>query len=181
VPLSTSTSLFTLGILAKGTVTVNDGTNTTTYQSTGSDTVGDLINAINKNVYGHAQVTAGLNASGKLTLTANNQTATIQVGGSYAANVGFGASNNFFQPITPTAATGSSSSTSSGSSSTSGSGGTKTSSSSSATASTSAAKTSTSSAAAGRLNSALQLQTGGTAEILLASSGISGSLVNLLA
>jgi hypothetical protein len=184
VPLSTSTSLFTLGILAKGTITVNDGSNTTTYQSTGSDTVGDLINAINKNVYGNAQVTAGLSASGKLTLTANNQTATIQVGGSYATNVGFGAGNNFFQPVTPTATTGSSSSASSGSSSsssTSGSSSTTSSSSSSATASTSAAKTSTASAAVGLLNSALQLQTGGTAEILLASSGISGSLVNLLA
>jgi hypothetical protein len=184
VPLSTSTSLFTLGILAKGTITVNDGSNTTTYQSTGSDTVGDLINAINKNVYGNAQVTAGLSASGKLTLTANNQTATIQVGGSYATNVGFGAGNNFFQPVTPTATTGSSSSASSGSSSsssTSGSSSTTSSSSSSATSSTSAAKTSTASAAVGLLNSALQLQTGGTAEILLASSGISGSLVNLLA
>jgi hypothetical protein len=184
VPLSTSTSLFTLGILAKGTITVNDGSNTTTYQSTGSDTVGDLINAINKNVYGNAQVTAGLSASGKLTLTANNQTATIQVGGSYATNVGFGAGNNFFQPVTPTATTGSSSSASSGSSSsssTSGSNSTTSTSSSSATASTSAAKTSTASAAVGLLNSALQLQTGGTAEILLASSGISGSLVNLLA
>jgi hypothetical protein len=184
VPLSTSTSLFTLGILAKGTITVNDGSNTTTYQSTGSDTVGDLINAINKNVYGNAQVTAGLSASGKLTLTANNQTATIQVGGSYATNVGFGAGNNFFQPVTPTATTGSSSSASSGSSSsssTSGSSSTTSSSYSSATSSTSAAKTSTASAAVGLLNSALQLQTGGTAEILLASSGISGSLVNLLA
>jgi hypothetical protein len=186
VPLSTSTSLFTLGILAGGAITVNDGTNTTTYKSTGKDTVGDLINAINTNAYGNAQVTASLNASGKLVVTANNQTASIQIGGAYAGNVGFGAGNNFFQPTTPTSASGSGSSTSSGSSSststsTSGSSGTKSSSSSSATSSASAAKTSTTSRAAGLLNSALQLQTGGTAEILLASNGISGSLVNLLA
>jgi hypothetical protein len=186
VPLSTSTSLFTLGILAKGTITVSDGTNTTTYQSTGKDTVGDLINAINKNAYGNAQATAYLNASGKLVITANNQTANIQIGGAYAANVGFGAGNNFFQPTTPTSASGGASSTSSGSSSssstsTSGSSSTTSSSSSSATSSTSAAKTSTTSTAAGLLNSAFQLQTGGTAEILLASNGLSGSLVNLIA
>jgi hypothetical protein len=184
VPLSASTSLFTLGILAKGTITVSDGTNTTTYQSTGSDTVGDLINAINKNVYGNAQVTAGLSASGKLTLTANNQTATIQVGGSYAANVGFGAGNNFFQPVTPTATTGSSSSTSSGSSSssTSAAGSSTTSASaSSSTSSTSSTSSSTASSAVGLLNSALALQTGSTAETLLSSNGMSGSLVDLLA
>jgi hypothetical protein len=183
VPLSTSTSLFTLGILAGGTITVNDGTNTTTYKSTGKDTVGDLINAINTNVYGNAQVTASLNASGKLVITANNQTASIQVGGAYAGNVGFGAGNNFFQPTTPTSAGGSSTSSGASSSSTGTSGGSGTtgSSSSSATSSTSAVKTSTASSAVGLLNSALQLQTGGTAEILLASNGISGSLVNLIA
>jgi hypothetical protein len=178
--------LFTLGILAGGTITVNDGTNTTTYKSTGKDTVGDLINAINTNAYGNAQVTASLNASGKLVITANNQTASIQVGGAYAGNVGFGAGNNFFQPTTPTSASGSGSSTSSGASSssstsTSGSSGTAGSSSSSATSSTSAVKTSTTSSAASLLNSAIGLQTGGTAEILLSSNGISGSLVNLIA
>jgi hypothetical protein len=186
VPLSTSTSLFTLGILAGGTITVNDGTNTTTYKSTGKDTVGDLINAINTNAYGNAQVTASLNASGKLVITANNQTASIQVGGAYAGNVGFGAGNNFFQPTTPTSASGGGSSTSSGASSssstsTSGGSGTTGSSSSSATSSTSAVKTSTTSSAASLLNSAIGLQTGGTAEILLSSNGISGSLVNLIA
>jgi hypothetical protein len=45
--------LLTLGILAGGAITVSDGTNTTTYKSTGKDT-GDLLNAINKNAYGNA-------------------------------------------------------------------------------------------------------------------------------
>ena len=66
VPLLASTALITLGIPAGGTVTVNDGTNTTTYASTGTDTVADLIGAINKIAYGHAQVTASLDSSGKL-------------------------------------------------------------------------------------------------------------------
>ena len=47
VPLSATTSLLTLGIPPSGTITVNDGTNTTTYASSGTDTVGDVINAIN--------------------------------------------------------------------------------------------------------------------------------------
>ncbi len=62
MPLTASTSLVTLGIIAKGTITVGDGTNTTTYASTGSDTVGDLLNAINKNAYGNAQVAAWLDS-----------------------------------------------------------------------------------------------------------------------
>jgi hypothetical protein len=176
VPLSASTSLLTLGILAKGTITINDGTNTTTYQSTGSDTVGDLLNAINKNAYGNAQVTAWLDSTGKLVITAKNQTSSIQVGGSYAANVGFGAGNNFFQPTTPASTSASSSSSSSGSSSSSTSSTSATGSSTSSSASTSA-----SSSGSGLLNSALALQSTGTAETLLASSGLSGSLVNLLA
>jgi hypothetical protein len=183
VPLSTSTSLFTLGVLAGGTITVNDGTNTTIYKSTGKDTVGDLINAINTNVYGNAQVTASLSSSGQLVVTANNQTASILVGGAYAANVGFGAGNNFFQPTAPASTSGSSSSTASGSSSTStsGSGSTTSSSASSTTSSTSSTQTSTASSAVGLLNSALALQTGSTAETLLSSNGMSGSLIDLLA
>ena len=47
MPLSANTALLTLGIPKNGTITVSDGTNTTTFASTGTDTVGDLINAIN--------------------------------------------------------------------------------------------------------------------------------------
>src|SRR6185436_13003332 len=107
---------------------------------TGTDTVGDLLNALNKNSFGNAQVTAWLDTSGKLVITAKNQTASILVGGAYAPNIGFGAGNNFFTPTAPTPTSTSSSSSSSGSSSSSSS------SSTSSASSSSAAKTSTKSA-----------------------------------
>jgi hypothetical protein len=170
VPLTSGTSLLTLGILAGGTITVGDGTNTTSYQSTGSDTVGDLLNAINTNAFGNAQVTAWLDASGKLVITAKDPNASVLVAGANALNIGFGAGNNFFQPTTPkSTSTGSSSSSSSTSS---------TSSKSSSTSTSTTSKTTTSNPLR---NSALALQSAGTAEILLASSGLSGtSIVNLL-
>jgi hypothetical protein len=177
-PLTANTSLFTLGILAKGTVTVSDGTNTTTYKSTGTDTVGDLLNAINADVAGHANVAAWLNSNGELVITGKDTTATIMVGGSGidAAAIGFGAGNDSFQPIKPSSSSvdTSGSSGSSGSSTAFSSGGTGGSTGASTT-------TSTSSSSRSLLNSAYALQTGGTAEILLASSGSGGTLLNLLA
>jgi len=169
-PVLTSTSLFTLGILAKGQISVSDGTNTTFYKSTGTDTVGDLINAINANVYGNANVAAGLNANGQLVLTAKDNTSTIIVGGAYAPNVGFGGNNDTFLPTapSPSAASAASSSSSSSNSATSGTG-----------SSTPSASTTASSGIAS--NSAFALQTGGTAALLLASNGGAGSIVNLLA
>jgi len=169
-PVLTSTSLFTLGILAKGQISVSDGINTTFYKSTGTDTVGDLINAINANVYGNANVAAGLNAKGQLVLTAKDNTSTIIVGGAYAPNIGFGGSNNTFLPTapSPSAASAASSSSSSSNSATSGTGASKPN-----------ASTPTSSGIAS--NSAFALQTGGTAALLLASNGGAGSIVNLLA
>src|SRR5580704_9636346 len=41
VPLTTGTSLSSLGVLAGGTISVSAGNNMTTYTSTGTDTVGD--------------------------------------------------------------------------------------------------------------------------------------------
>ena len=81
VPLTTGTSLLTLGIPPSGTITVSDGTNTTTYTSTGTDTVGDLIAAINTSGPKNAQANAYLNSSGHLVITAQNNTDTISVGG----------------------------------------------------------------------------------------------------
>jgi hypothetical protein len=172
VPLLASTALITLGIPAGGKITVNDGTNTTTYTSTGTDTVTDLISAINKIAYGHAQVTATLDSSGKLNLTGNNVTASITVGGLFASNIGFGTKNDSFQPVAPTSSTASSSSTSTSSSS-----------SSSAAPTTSGGSNSSSSStpSAVLFNSSYALQTGGTAETLLASSGLGGSLLNIVA
>ena len=68
--LASATTLASLGITSGETITVNDGTNTTTYTSTGSDTVADLISAING---GSAKVTASLNGSGDLVLTGNDR------------------------------------------------------------------------------------------------------------
>jgi flagellar hook protein FlgE len=93
--LSSTTTLASLGITSGETITVNDGTNTTTYTSTGSDTVGDLMAAING---GTAQVTATLNSSGNLVLTGNNYTSSITVGGTAASDIGFGAGANSFSP-----------------------------------------------------------------------------------
>ena len=101
MPLTASTSLVTLGIIAKGTITVADGSNTTTYASTGSDTVGDLLNAINKNAYGNAQVAAWLDSSGKLVISGKDDTSMITVGGTNAANFGFATGHTFFQPTAP--------------------------------------------------------------------------------
>ncbi len=169
VPLSVNTALVTLGIPKNGTITVSDGTNTTTFASTGTDTVGDLINAINNpNVATNAQVTASLNADGQLVLTGNNDINSVSVGGLFASNVGFGAKNASFQPTAPTSSSPSSSSSSASTSGTSSSAG-------------SSSTIPTSSPAAVLFNSATALQTGGTAETLLASTGSLGSLVNLLA
>jgi mating pheromone-induced death protein 2 len=176
-PLATSTSLFTLGILRNGAITFSDGTNTTTYKSTGTDTVGDLINAINANVSGNANVAAGLNSSGELVVTSKNDTATITVGGTYASNIGFGAANDAFQPTVPPS---SSSEASSALSSSSASPASASSANGSSTGS-STGTTSTSGSSGIPGNSAFALQTAGTAELLLASSGLAGSIVNMLA
>src|SRR5487761_1524135 len=45
--LTDATTLASLGIASGDKVMIGDGTNTTTYTSTGTDTVGNLINAIN--------------------------------------------------------------------------------------------------------------------------------------
>jgi hypothetical protein len=176
VPLSATTALFTLGVIQGGTITVSDGTNTTTYTSTGTDTVGDLINAINNpNIATNAQVRASLSAGGQLSLTGTNDNVSISVGGLYASNIGFGPNNASFQPTAPASSTASSPATSGSSNS------------SSAASSPGAGSSTTSAAApagtstASLFNSSYLLQTGGTAETLLASSGLSGSLVNLLA
>jgi hypothetical protein len=171
VPLTSGTPLLGLGFLTRGSFTVSDGTFSTTYQSTGTDTVGDLINAVNSGAPGNAQVRAWLNVSGNLVITSLNKLDTVSVSGDYAAALGFGNTNATFAPVTPppvshlvvsssASASGSSSSSSSSSSATNGT----------ATAASGIAK-----------NSALALQTGGTAELLLASSGSAGSLLNILA
>jgi hypothetical protein len=172
VPLTSGTPLLGLGFLTRGSFTVSDGTYSTTYQSTGTDTVGDLIGAINSGAPGNAQVSAWLNGSGNLVITSLNKIDTVSVSGDYAAALGFGNTNATFAPVTPPPVSHpvvSSSSSASGSNA-----------SSSATGGSSSTGTAT--AASGIANnSAFALQTGSTAELLLASSGSAGSLLNILA
>ena len=172
VPLTNGTSLLGLGFLTRGNFTVSDGTFTTTYQSTGTDTVGDLIGAINSGAPGNAQVRAWLNGSGDLVITSLNKFNTVSVSGDYAAALGFGSTNATFAPVTPPPV---SHPVVSSSTSASGSG------SSSSGTSGSASQGATTAASSFANNSALALQTGGTAELLLASSGLAGSIVNILA
>jgi hypothetical protein len=183
-PLTSGTTLLALGIIPSGTITVSDNTFTTTYTSTGKDTVGDLLNAINAGTPGNANVAAWLNGSGHLVISGKTDFDTINVGGTYAAAIGFGSANDSFSPTTPPPKTTSAPSTSasattgssgqSNASATSGSGGAS-GSTSSATASSTGSTGST-----GLSNSALALQTTSTAEYLLASSGSGGSLLNML-
>jgi peptidoglycan DL-endopeptidase CwlO len=175
VPLTSGTSLPGLGFLTRGNFTVSDGTYTTTYQSTGSDTVGNLISALNANAPGNAQVTAYLNGSGNLVIASKNLTDTVSVSGDYASALGFGSNNSTFTPTAPSSAATSTPSASSASGTSTGS------SSSGSSSSTSSTGASASPPSGIPLNSAFALQTGGTAELLLASNGSSGSLVNLLA
>jgi flagellar hook protein FlgE len=99
--LTDSTLLSSLGIGNTDKITINDGTaNTTTFTSSASATVGDLINAVNSGATGNAAVTASL-SGGSLVLTGDNDTASITVGGSAggdAGDLGFAGANNDFQP-----------------------------------------------------------------------------------
>lgn len=176
VPLTSGTSLLGLGFLTRGNFTVSDGTYTTTYQATGTDTVGNLIGALNANAPGNAQITAYLNGSGNLVITSKNLTDTVSVSGDYASALGFGSSNSTFTPTAPSPPPSSPASTSG--SSTSSSTGSSSSGSSSGASSTGSAA---SPASGIPKNSSFALQTGGTAELLLASSGSAGSILNLLA
>ncbi len=94
--LTSSTTLASLGINSGDTITIDDGTNTTTYTSTGSDDISNLISAINS---GSAAVTASLDGNGHLVLTGNTYTSSITVGGTAAADIGFGAGQNSFEPV----------------------------------------------------------------------------------
>lgn len=168
-PLTTSTPLSTLGIPPNGTITVSDGTNTTTYSSTGTDTVASLIGAINANVAGNAYVTASLNGKGNLVITGKNQKESVIVGGTFASDVGFRPGNQTFQPTagSPSLPSSPASSATSGSSASTGA---STSSSTGISAKTSKALQS--------LNNAESVT---TAASVLAQSGVSGTLVDMLA
>jgi flagellar hook protein FlgE len=106
--LTTSTTLSSLGILSGDTISVDDGTNTTTYTVPAgppAPTVGDLMTAING---GTAAVAASL-SNGNLVLTGNganaavntisiSSTSTVNGVGADAADLGFGSGNTTFKP-----------------------------------------------------------------------------------
>jgi hypothetical protein len=159
VPLTSSTTLASLRIPPGGTITVTAGKNTTTYTSTGSDTIADLIGAINANQPGNAFVTASLNAKGNLVITGTNQTENVTIGGTFAPDIGFGPGNQTFSPTQGTASS-------------------STSSASSATSSTSSKSTSASTSK--KSVTATSQELASAAASLLGDSGAAGSLVNML-
>jgi hypothetical protein len=173
--LTTGTSLSSLGILANEDFQVSAGTETTTYTSTGSDTVGDLINALNVDLPTNANVTASLNAKGELVITSRNDTDTITIGGTATApaSVGFGVGNTAFAPTAPSASASDTASASSSSNSSSTSNATGSSTASSTSGSSKTATTSTS--------AALAQQNFTTAASILSADGVSGTLVDMLA
>lgn len=160
-PLTVSTPLSTLGIPAGGSIVISAGGNTTTYASTGSDTVGDLISAINQDYVGNAAVTASLNKNGDLVLTSKNTTDIISVGGVYAGNLGFGVSNDTFKPTKATSSATSSATTSS-------------------TSSTASSSKSSTTSSGSKSYTTIASLTASSAASLLSDSGVSGSLVNML-
>jgi hypothetical protein len=157
--VSVSTTLSSLGILQGGSVYVSSANNTTAYTSTGSDTIGDLISALNTDLPANAPVTATINSQGHLVITSRNTTDQINISGVFASNLGYAVGNQSFKPTQATAPAASTTSSSS-------------------TSSTSTSSSSTSSTAA--VTSAFT-ESATSAATLLASSGASGSLVDLLA
>ena len=153
--VSVSTPLSTLGVLEGGSIYVSAGGNTTTFTSTGSDTVGDLLSNINTNLPDFAQVTASLNSRGDIVLKSKNTKDQINVSGVFAGNIGFAVGNQTFKP---TAASGTKPST---------------------TTSSTSSKTTTTAKADTSLQKSLATNNS-SAATFLAASGASGSLVNLL-
>jgi flagellar hook protein FlgE len=101
--LTNATTLSSLGILTGDTISVSDGTNTTTYTVPGGATVGNLITALGG---GAAAVTASL-SNGDLVIKGTNDIDTISVSststtngaGADATDLGFGSGNTSFKPV----------------------------------------------------------------------------------
>jgi len=172
VVLTPSAPLATLGILPGGAITVGAGPNTTTYTSTGTDTVADLLNAINVDLPTNANVTASLSAKGQLVITSRDDKTSIFIGGSGtdAAAIGFGAGNNTFLPKTASSSSTASAAASSSSSSTS-----------SSSTSSSASSSSTSSAKSTKSYTTVASEIRSSAASVLSDSGAGGTLVDMLA
>jgi flagellar hook protein FlgE len=103
--LTATTTLSSLGILTGDTISVNDGTHTTTYTAAAGDTINTLMTTING---GTAAVAASL-SNGNLVLTGNganaavntisiSSTSTTNGAGADATDLGFGSGNTTFKP-----------------------------------------------------------------------------------
>ena len=98
LPAGVNTTLASLGMTVGQTVTVNDGTNTTTFTVAAGDKISDLNTFINAAVAGNANVVASVSAGNQEVLTGGNFVVPITVGGTGAALLGFGVGQNIFQP-----------------------------------------------------------------------------------
>ncbi|HVY00714.1 MAG TPA: flagellar hook-basal body complex protein [Pseudorhodoplanes sp.] len=94
-----TTTLASLSLSVGDTLTVSDGTNTTSYTVAAGDDISDILTAINSGAPGNAAVTASLDPSGHLKLVSANYLDTITVTGTAASTLGFAAGNNTFQPV----------------------------------------------------------------------------------
>ena len=91
--LTGGTMISTLGIADGDTITVSDGTNTTTY-TVGTASSTDVTTLLGGLSGGTADVTASLNGSGEIEITAGSATGTVTVGGSATlSGLGFGSGN----------------------------------------------------------------------------------------
>ena len=85
----------TSALTAGDTYTVSDGTNTMNYTAASGDTIQTLVTQMAGD---GVDVSASFNASGDLVLTGTNGTASITVGGTGAASIGFPAGSDSFEP-----------------------------------------------------------------------------------
>ena len=94
--LTAGTTLASLGISNGDTITVGDGTNTTTYTvaNAATETIGNVVTAIDS---GPAAVSASI-VGGSIKIVSDNYLDTLTVGGTAAATVGFDTSNSSFSP-----------------------------------------------------------------------------------
>lgn len=94
--LTGATTLASLGLAVADTLTVGDGTSTTTFTVAAGDDINDVLTAING---GAAAVVASLDTTGRIKLVSANFLDTVSVGGTSANTLGFAAGNNTFQPV----------------------------------------------------------------------------------
>jgi hypothetical protein len=106
VSTATGATQASLGISSGQTITINDGVNSLfTYTSTGSDTVANLISAINSaHTGGTLDVSAALigGSTGNLVLTGTNGIASITVGGTATADTAIGSARGPIRSSRPT-------------------------------------------------------------------------------